>query len=104
MIIKETCYCQSTFSIEIELEQMVHAVSAVAVWRAEHRHNQRAEPTDLTDRQRAIADLVQRGHYNEEIANELHTSVGTIKAEVSKIMKKLGVGKRSEIHVPGVAE
>jgi DNA-binding CsgD family transcriptional regulator len=54
----------------------------------------------LTDRQRQIASLVVRGFTNSDIALELHVSLGTVKAEVSKIIHKLGATNRASIYLP----
>jgi DNA-binding NarL/FixJ family response regulator len=48
----------------------------------------------LTDRQRAIADGIERGLTNDEIAKDLGISPRTVKAHCDVIRHKLGVPKR----------
>ena len=55
----------------------------------------------LSDRQIEIADLVIRGQSNQDIANNLHLSLGTVKVELGKIFRKLGIAARSEVYLPG---
>jgi DNA-binding NarL/FixJ family response regulator len=42
---------------------------------------------------------VARGRTNEEIADELHISLGTVKSHVANLMAKLGVRNRVELAV-----
>jgi DNA-binding NarL/FixJ family response regulator len=48
----------------------------------------------LTDRQRAVVDLVMRDLSNKEVAAALHISANTVKFHLSGIFHKLGVGDR----------
>ncbi len=51
----------------------------------------------LSDRERAIAALVQRGLRNKEIAVELGLTEGTVKVHLHKIFHKLDVRSRTEL-------
>lgn len=51
----------------------------------------------LTDRQRQVAELVQRGMTNEQVAQELVLSVGTVKSHVSEILRRLQLSSRREL-------
>ncbi len=51
----------------------------------------------LTARELEVARCVGRGITNAEIASELHLSVPTVKAHVSKLMEKLQVTNRVQI-------
>ncbi|MDN4172545.1 response regulator transcription factor [Nocardioides sp. SOB77] len=51
----------------------------------------------LTDREREVALAVGRGMSNAEIARELHLSVPTVKAHVSRLFEKLAVTNRVQI-------
>ena len=51
----------------------------------------------FTARQLQIARLIARGDANREIAGELGLSVFTVRNEVSSILRKLNVKKRSQI-------
>lgn len=53
----------------------------------------------LTDRERDVALAVGRGLSNAEIAGELHLSVPTVKAHVSRLFDKLVVTNRVQIAI-----
>ena len=48
----------------------------------------------LTERQQEVMELLVLGRTNQEIADELDISVGTVKNHVHKIFSELGVGSR----------
>src|SRR5262245_14083373 len=51
----------------------------------------------LSDREHEVAVAVGQGLANAEIAAELHMSVATVKAHVSRLLSKLGVDNRVQI-------
>ena len=51
----------------------------------------------LTERERAVALAVGRGHSNAEIGAALHLSVPTVKAHVSRVLTKLNVTNRVQV-------
>ena len=51
----------------------------------------------LTDREEEVLALVARGRTNAEIAAELYMSVPTVKAHITHILTKLGLGNRTQI-------
>jgi DNA-binding NarL/FixJ family response regulator len=51
----------------------------------------------LSPRERDVALAVGQGHANADIAAELHLSVPTVKAHVSRLLDKLGVDNRVQI-------
>jgi DNA-binding NarL/FixJ family response regulator len=53
----------------------------------------------LTDRERDVALAVGRGLSNAEIAGELHLSIPTVKAHVSRLFDKLRVTNRVQIAI-----
>jgi DNA-binding NarL/FixJ family response regulator len=63
--------------------------------------NRRAEARErlagLTERERDVALAVGRGQSNATIAQELHMSVATVKAHVSRLLAKLEVDNRVQI-------
>jgi two-component system, NarL family, nitrate/nitrite response regulator NarL len=52
---------------------------------------------DLTPKERAVAGLVARGLRNQEIAEELRVSVGTVKVHLNSIFQKLNISSRTEL-------
>jgi len=52
---------------------------------------------DLTERQRTAAILIARGHTNRDVARELRVSLRTVEGERSRLMRKLGFERRSEL-------
>jgi DNA-binding NarL/FixJ family response regulator len=62
------------------------------------RHDDaREQLTALSPREREVALAVGQGRPNAEIAAELHMSVATVKAHVSRLLVKLGVENRVQI-------
>jgi len=53
----------------------------------------------LTPRQRHVASLVARGLTNQQIAHELVLTPGTAANHVQQILRRLGLGSRSELAV-----
>ena len=51
----------------------------------------------LTPREREVANEVAHGHSNAEIAQQLHMSVPTVKAHVSRLLDKLDADNRVQI-------
>lgn len=58
-----------------------------------------AEELDLTEREKAIFQLLIRGYSNNSIAEELFISSFTVKDHLKNIFKKAGVKSRSELLV-----
>jgi DNA-binding NarL/FixJ family response regulator len=51
----------------------------------------------LSPREREVADAVGQGISNQEIATQLHMSVATVKAHVSRLLEKLDLDNRVQI-------
>jgi DNA-binding NarL/FixJ family response regulator len=64
---------------------------------AARQHSAREQLTTLSPREREVALAVGQGHPNAEIAAELHMSVATVKAHVSRLLVKLDVDNRVQI-------
>ena len=56
----------------------------------------RRDPTDLTDRERDVLELLRRDFTNEQIAERFGISLDGAKYHVSQILSKLGVATREE--------
>jgi DNA-binding NarL/FixJ family response regulator len=57
----------------------------------------RARLDQLSDREREVALAVGRGLSNAQIGTELHLSVATVKAHVSRLLVKLDLANRVQI-------
>jgi DNA-binding NarL/FixJ family response regulator len=53
--------------------------------------------SELTPRERQVAELIARGYTNPQIASELTITRETTKTHVSNILSKLGVSSRVEV-------
>lgn len=76
---------------------LVQQVSAGSAGDAAARATTTKRLADLTDREREVADAVARGASNADIAAELHMSVATVKAHITKLFAKLGVQNRVQL-------
>jgi DNA-binding CsgD family transcriptional regulator len=56
-----------------------------------------AGPRVLTDAERHVVDLVAAGRRNREIAAELHVSVATVEATLTRVYRAAGVRSRAEL-------
>jgi two-component system, NarL family, nitrate/nitrite response regulator NarL len=59
--------------------------------------NLEADPNNLTDRERAVAEQIGLGANNSEIAGRLNISERTVKAHLSSIFQQLGVRDRVQL-------
>jgi NarL family two-component system response regulator LiaR len=55
--------------------------------------------TELSDRELEVLALIARGYTNQQIADELVISVGTVKGHVSNILSKLQLADRTQAAV-----
>ncbi|MBA7650607.1 Transcriptional regulatory protein LiaR [subsurface metagenome] len=58
----------------------------------------------ITSRETEVLKLAARGMSNKDIADELFLSLRTVKAHLSNIFNKMGVGSRTEAIVKGLRE
>ena len=63
----------------------------------ERRERAQAMLAALSEREREVALAVGQGRANAEIAAQLHMSVATVKAHVSRLLAKLEVDNRVQI-------
>jgi non-specific serine/threonine protein kinase len=55
--------------------------------------------SELTPRERQVAELIARGYTNPQIAAELTITRETAKTHVSRILWKLGVSSRADVRL-----
>ena len=66
-----------------------------------------ASPTELSETERRVADVVAQGLTNKEAAERLFMSVKTVESNLRRIYRKLGVRSRAELarrHASSVTE
>jgi non-specific serine/threonine protein kinase len=65
---------------------------------SEPRRPHTDQPTDiLSRREREVAALIGRGYTNRRIAEERGMTERTVETHVSKVLRKLGLGSRTQI-------
>jgi DNA-binding NarL/FixJ family response regulator len=69
----------------------------LAVAEAGTRERARAALADLTSREHEVVIGIASGQTNAEIAAKLYMSVATVKAHITHILTKLGLGNRTQI-------
>lgn len=94
-VIHEAISSQRPVLPEIASELLFHALS-----RSEHRQ----AGHELTRREREVLDLIAQGMSNKEIAATLFVSVGTVKAHVSNLLRKLGAADRTQAVLKAIKE
>jgi DNA-binding NarL/FixJ family response regulator len=72
-------------------------IAHVAGADAQRHERARERLAALSEREREVALAVGRGAANAEIAAELHMSVATVKAHVSRVLVKLGATNRVQV-------
>ncbi len=70
----------------------------------DHGANGRRGEYNLTQREHDILELLAEGRANREIAQHLYLSEKTVKAHVSAVLAKLGVGDRTQAALYAVRE
>jgi DNA-binding NarL/FixJ family response regulator len=70
-------------------------ILSIHLWKKK-KEKMREAIENLSDRELAVAILIQSGKQNKEIAEELYISISTVKTHVNNIYKKLGVQNRKE--------
>jgi two-component system, NarL family, response regulator DesR len=71
-------------------ERVIDPALAVAAWQA--------RPNPLSRREREVLRVAAEGRTSQEIAGELHLSVGTVRNYLSSIMRKTGARTRLEAY------
>lgn len=76
--------------------RIASAVRMVGLGRTVFEPHDRPSTLGLSERERAVLELMASGSTNPEIASELHLSRHTIKEHTSSLYRKLGVRNRTE--------
>ena len=84
--------------------QIAHKLSSMLKSTAVPAPVQEKAPSILTEREREVLQLISEGCSNQEIANQLYLSLGTIKAYVRNILNKLSVDDRVQAAAKAVRE
>jgi NarL family two-component system response regulator LiaR len=86
-----------------DLRRAIHAaangqvqLAPEAAARLMHQISMPVEPHALTERERAVLELVAQGKSNKEIALALHVGQETVKSHVSNILSKLQLTSRTQ--------
>lgn len=80
-----------------ELAQTIRSVmSGRRIYAAELVDEGYGEKNPLTDREKAVLELIADGKNTKEISDELYITTGTVRNYVSVILDKLGVSNRIE--------
>ncbi|WP_211746912.1 response regulator transcription factor [Paenibacillus sp. Marseille-Q4541] len=80
-----------------ELAQTIRSVmSGRRIYAAELVDEGYGEKNPLTEREKAVLELIADGKNTKEISSELYITTGTVRNYVSVILDKLGVGNRIE--------
>lgn len=95
----------------VRAKEVVEAIQAVRAGRVtlhpavaeKLRRSLRREAPALSAREMEILGLAARGLRNKEIARRMHLSVRTVEGHISSILRKLGVGSRTEAVVYAAA-
>lgn len=80
----------------VEAIQRVHAGQKYIPAEVGARLSERMSSPQLTERERQVLLLITEGKSNQEIADALKVSEGTIKFHVNGILRKLGVSDRTQ--------
>lgn len=64
----------------------------------------RSQAPELSDRERELLTLIASGHSNQEIAQKLYLSLGTVKSYVRMILNKLSVDDRVQAAAKAIRE
>ncbi len=76
--------------------RIAEAVRLVGLGRTVFERHDRTGALGLSDRERAVLELMAQGSTNPEIAGALHLSKHTVKGHTSAVYRKLGVRNRTE--------
>ena len=100
-------YALRGMSVEVYVLLLAGGFTALGIWvghrltrgrpKAPPQVNQDAlDYLKISDRERAVLELLVAGHSNQEIADRLHVSTNTIKTHVASLYRKLDVSRRTQ--------
>lgn len=83
-------------AIKAAAEGRVYLAPEAAARLVRQMHASGGEPKELTERETEVLKLLARGRTNRQISGELFVGEYTVKAHVSHVLSKLGVGSRTQ--------
>ncbi|ESA34777.1 two component transcriptional family [Leptolyngbya sp. Heron Island J] len=84
--------------------QIAHKLASMLKANATIASSQLQSSSTLTEREREVLQLISEGASNQDIANQLYLSLGTIKSYVRNILSKLSVHDRVQAAAKAVRE
>ena len=84
--------------------QIAHKLALMLKVNASITSSQLQPSSNLTEREREVLQLISEGASNQEIADQLYLSLGTIKSYVRHILSKLSVHDRVQAAAKAVRE
>lgn len=83
--------------IVLSIVSLIAGIFFFLRWRKQKTEQNEQVIAQLTERELAIAKMIQAGKSNKEIADELFISLSTVKTHINNIYKKLEISSRKEI-------
>lgn len=80
-------------------KHLVPQLNTVTINAIGHDHSQILESYPLTERELEVLELIVNGNSNEQIAQQLYITVGTVKTHVRNILNKLCADDRTQAAV-----
>lgn len=92
-------FCEKPFSDNALVDRVIRALEQSAVVLAQHQARQQWQHLldDLTERERAVMDLVIDGLPNKLVADRLGISVRTVEVHRARVFDKMGVKSAVEL-------
>jgi DNA-binding NarL/FixJ family response regulator len=90
--------------LDPQIAQMVARLLKPTVVSPEVFASERPQQPALSNRECEILKFIAKGHSNQEIANELYLSLGTVKSYVRMLLNKLSVDDRVQAAAVGVRQ
>ncbi|MBW4602977.1 MAG: response regulator transcription factor [Calothrix sp. FI2-JRJ7] len=90
--------------LDPQIAQKVARMLKPSVENTEVSESESLQQAIVSNREREILKLIAKGNSNQEIANQLHLSLGTVKSYVRMVLNKLSVDDRVQAAAYAVRE